>query len=271
MAAGQQQSAYMFALDAASGGVIFKSMLPGQWGAYMAPVAFDGTVYTTGGLYGGLYAFAANGNTLFRAPMSQSDQWTPAVDANSAYVYTGNSLTMVDRKTGVQQGKIDDLAVQSYGYAIGGAPVLASKGMVLAAMYSNATWSGSTNTLMKFNVEKGYVDWRVSGAYPVTPAYADGTVYALNKSPMRLEVRAESDAALRWSWTPPIAGETLWAGEPVVTRNMVFVSTDKNTYAIDLRTRKPVWSYPLAGRLALTRSGVLYIHSEEALVAINVK
>ena len=68
-------------------------------------------------------------------------------------------------------------------------------------------------------------------------------------------LRAESDAALRWSWTPPIAGETLWNGEPVVTKNMVFVSTDRNTYAIDLRTRKPVWSYPLAGRLALTRSG----------------
>lgn len=76
---------------------------------------------------------------------------------------------------------------------------------------------------------------------------------------------------MRWSWTPPIAGEVSWLAEPVVTNNMVFVSTDKNTYAIDMRTGKAVWSYPLAGRLALTRSGILYIHSVEALVAVNVK
>ena len=271
MMAGQQQSTYMFGLDAATGGVLLKSSLPSQWGSFMAPVATGGSVYSSGGLYGGLVAIAASGETLFKTNTSQGDLWTPAVDANSVYVYTANSLVMYDRKTGAQQGKIDDPAGVSYSYTIGGAPVLASKGMVLAASYGNANWSGGTNSLMKFNVDKGYIDWRVSGSYAVTPAYADGVVYALNKSPMRLEVRAESDAAVRWTWTPPIAGETLWSGEPVVTKNMVFVSTDRNTYAIDLRTRKPVWSYPLAGRLALTRSGILYIHSDEALVAVTVK
>lgn len=271
MVAGQQQSAFMFGLDAATGSVVMKSAMPSQWGGYMAPVATGNAVYTSGGGYGGLYAFGAGGDTLFKVPGQMGDLWSPAVDANSVYVYGNNSLAIYDRKSGDLQGKIDDLVNPSYSFGPGGAPVLGSKGMVLAASYSNATWSGGSNALMKFNVEKGYIDWRVNGAYSVTPAYADGVVYALNKSPMRLEVRAESDAALRWSWTPPIAGETLWNGEPVVTKNMVFVSTDRNTYAIDLRTRKPVWSYPLAGRLALSRSGILYIHSEEALVAIGVK
>jgi hypothetical protein len=32
-----------------------------------------------------------------------------------------------------------------------------------------------------------------------------------------------------------------------------------------------VWSYPMGGRLALSRSGILYIQNVEALVALNVK
>jgi hypothetical protein len=32
-----------------------------------------------------------------------------------------------------------------------------------------------------------------------------------------------------------------------------------------------VWSYPAGGKLALTRSGVLYIQNADALVAFNVK
>jgi outer membrane protein assembly factor BamB len=70
---------------------------------------------------------------------------------------------------------------------------------------------------------------------------------------------------------PGQASETAWKGEPVVTKNLLFVSTNSATYAIDLRTHKPVWSYPFAGRLALTRSGILYIQNEEALVALNLK
>ncbi|MBW8900631.1 MAG: hypothetical protein JF619_21490, partial [Massilia sp.] len=56
-----------------------------------------------------------------------------------------------------------------------------------------------------------------------------------------------------------------------VTKNLLFVSTNVATYAIDLRTHKAVWSYPAGGKLALTRSGVLYIQNADALVAFNVK
>jgi hypothetical protein len=43
------------------------------------------------------------------------------------------------------------------------------------------------------------------------------------------------------------------------------------TYAIDLRNHKTAWSYPAAGRLALTQSGILYIQNTDGIVAINVK
>ena len=271
VAAGQQSSTFMFGLDAASGSVVFKTPMSSQWETYLAPVVFDNAVYTNAGTYGGLYAIKSTGELMFTAQAPQTDRWAPAVDAKSAYVFLQNTLTIYDRNTGVQRSQIKDTAAgTNYGYQGGGAPVLASAGSVIVADYSAATWANSLNALLRINTEKGFVDWRVPGSYGVTPAYANGVIYAPNKAPYRLEARAESDGALRWSWTPPIAGETTWH-EPVVTNNVVFVSTEKNTYAIDIRTGKAVWSYPLAGRLSLTRSGILYINAEGALVAINVK
>jgi hypothetical protein len=60
-------------------------------------------------------------------------------------------------------------------------------------------------------------------------------------------------------------------GVPLVTNNLAFVSSMKFTYAIDLSTRKVVWTYPLGGMLALSNRGVLYIQAYNQLVAINLQ
>ena len=99
----------------------------------------------------------------------------------------------------------------------------------------------------------------MDGAYTGTPAYANGVLFAVNRSPLRLEARNESTGALLWSWTPPLASETTFIGDPLVTNNVVFVSTDQAVYAIDLTTHVPRWSYQITGRLALSASGVLFV------------
>jgi outer membrane protein assembly factor BamB len=156
---------------------------------------------------------------------------------------------------------------------MGGAPVLGAPGSLFVARYGNASTYGGTNgnELLRFNIAKSYVDWRIPGNYSLTPAYASGVVYAPNTNPYRVEARGETDGALQWSWTPPQAAEVSWVAEPLVTKNLLFVSTNVATYAIDLRSHKTVWSYPAAGKLALTRSGILYIQNADALVAFNVK
>jgi hypothetical protein len=273
MAAGAQDSTYMFAFDAATGSVRFKAPMSSQWENYLAPVALSDAVYTNAGTYGGLYAFTTTGEQMFFASqLEQQSMWSPAVDANSVYVYDGN-LSVFDRKTGQLQVSIKDANFNNYIYQINGAPVLGANGNVFAANYANAFLFGGTtgNELLKFNAAKGYIDWRVKGNYPLTPAYADGVLYAPNTTPYRVEARAEADGALLWSWVPGQASETGWNGEPIVTKNLLFVSSNKATYAIDLHTYKAVWSYPMGGRLALSRSGILYIQNAEALVAFNVK
>jgi len=49
------------------------------------------------------------------------------------------------------------------------------------------------------------------------------------------------------------------------------VSTNRATYAIDLETHRPVFSYPVFGKLALSANGVLYIQNATDLIAINLK
>lgn len=270
MAAGQSPT-YMFAFDAATGSVRFKAPMVSQWESYLAPVALDDAVYANAGSYGGLYAFKPTGDQQFLSTALQVSMGTPAVDASLVYTYNGSSLSMLDRKTGTVRSTIRDVNANVYSYQINGAPVLGANGSVFAANYGVANLASGGNELLKFDTAKGYIDWRVKGIYPMTPAYAGGVVYAQNLSPYRLEARAESDGALLWSWVPGPSNETAWTGEPVVTKNLVFASASKATYAIDLATRKVVWSYPMAGRLALTRSGILYIQNQEVVVAFNVK
>ena len=127
------------------------------------------------------------------------------------------------------------------------------------------------NTLTRFDVSAGEIVWQVPGAYPSTPAYAEGVLYVANENPLRLEARSEEDGTLLWHWTPPHSGDEAFSSEVVLTDNLVFVSSNLSTYAIDLASHRAVWSYPQMGRLALTQNGILYIQGETWLTAINLK
>jgi outer membrane protein assembly factor BamB len=95
-------------------------------------------------------------------------------------------------------------------------------------------------------------------------------------NPLRVEARAEGDGSLVWSWTPPAAGDTKFVSEVLLTQDTVIVSTNLSTYAIDKTTHHVIWSYPVAGNLALSPNGILYIKSHgtnsaaTTLTAINV-
>jgi hypothetical protein len=282
VAAGQQQSTYMFAFNAANGTLVFKSPMSSQWEHYLAPTIGPQGIYTNAGSYGGLYGFDTAGQQLFFANMAQTSQWTPAVDANAVYTYTGDALKVLDPVTGAVRSSIADPTYQNYIYEINGSPVLGAPGSVFAADYANSGINGGGigNTLLDFNVTSGSIAWKNTGDYPSTPAYHAGVLYVANNNPVRLEARAEADGTLLWSWVPPQAGDTGFVSETLLTNTMIFVSTNLATYGIDTSTHQTVWSYPLVGKLALSRSGILYIEGQQTptspstpgtLSAINVK
>jgi hypothetical protein len=271
VAAGQQNSTYMFALDAKNGAPVFQSLMSSQWENYLSPTVGADGVYTNAGTYGGLYGFAFNGLELFFANEEQTSLWTPAVDSSGVYSYTGY-LQVVDPVTGSVTHSIQDPTFQNYIYIVDGSPVLGAPGSVFVANYANSLLNGGQigNTLLDFNTNSNSIAWKVPGCYPTTPAYSNGQLYAVNNNPLRLEQRAEADGSLGWSWIPK-SGDGHFISEVLLTKNLVFVSTDIATYAISRATHKAVWSYPVSGKLALSKAGVLYVQSADTLTAFNVR
>jgi outer membrane protein assembly factor BamB len=273
VAAGQQSSTQLFAFAAADGSIVFRSPMSAQWEQYLAPTVGPEGVYTNAGTYGGLYAFNSLGHQLYFGSMAQTSLWTPAVDASGIYTYTGGYLKVLHPVTGAELESIQDATFQNYIYEIGGSPVLGAPNSVFVANYANSALNGGAigNTLLHFNLETNAIDWQVPGVFPTTPAYHEGVLYVANENPLRLEARAEDDGELLWWWTPPHAADGGFGSEVLLTDTLLFVSTDRATYAIDLVSHKQVWSFPKSGRLALSRNGVLYIQAGSEIVTINVK
>lgn len=272
-AAGHQSDTYMIGLDAASGSQLFRSLMWSQWDEYYAPtIGPNGMVYANAGTYGGMYAFNPAGNQLFFANQAQQSNWTPAVDSAGVYAYTGGTLSVHDPLTGVVSKQIVDPSYQDFVHEIEGAPVLGAPGSVFVANYwnsdPNSIWG---NSLLNFRTDTSSIAWQISGSYSNTPGYKDGVVYAVNNRPLSLEARAESDGTLLWTWAPTATADTQFVSEVLLTRNLAFVSTDHATYAVDLTTHLPVFSYPLSGKLALSANGILYLQNATTLVAINLK
>jgi hypothetical protein len=273
IAAGQQSSTYMFAFDATSGSLIFKSQMSSQWENYLAPTIGPDGIYTDAGSYGGMYGFGPTGQQLFFTSLDMQSAWTPAADANTVYAYFGSRLSLIDPLTGQIKGSIVDPTFTNYIYVIGGSVVLGASNSAFAAAYDNSWLNGGGigNSLIHFNTQALTVDWQSAGDYPATPAYNGGVLYAVNNNPMQLEARSETDGSLLWSWVPPASGDVLFESEVLLTKNLAFVSTNLSTYAVDLTTHKTVWSYPVTGNLALSSNGVLYLEGINTLTAINAK
>ena len=273
VAAGQQSSTYLFAFNTVDGSLVFKSPMSSQWEHYLAPAIGAQGIYTNAGTYGGIYGFQPAGQQLFFTPLTQTSQWTPAVDANKVYAYTGDALKVLDPATGLVQSSIVDPAYMNYVYVIGGSAVLGAPGSLFAANYANSVIDGGAvgNSLLHFNVAQNSIDWRIAGNFPSTPAYDAGVLYVANDNPLQLEARAEVDGSLLWAWVPPQSGDVGFKSEVLLTKSMIFVSTNLAIYGIDTMTHRTVWSYPLVGRLALSQNGILYIEGSGLLTAINVK
>jgi outer membrane protein assembly factor BamB len=255
-------STVLWGLDAANGGELLASPIANQSSRFLAPTVKDGVVYTQGGSSGGIYGHnGTTGEEVFFTDLPQSDLWAPAVDDQYAYAYMRNAgeLIIVDRIT----GQLVDEIVPSSGSGTGeyAAAILGVPGSVIAVPVS-LRGTNQVGALTRFDIPGRTVTWTNFGAYVGAPAYADEVIYAVNNDPLRLEARAEVDGALLWSWDPPQGGapdDITFMSDVLVTDNLVFVSTNAGTYAIDRTTHQSVWSYPQFGSVAISANGILYI------------
>lgn len=180
------------------------------------------------------------------------------------YQYDGAALTVIDVETGEQAASIPDPHDPPFDCSCHGAPVVGRPDSV--ATFSGGSFSGRASSsaeqydsrrLVNFSVAQARTRWRTSRLYKTQPAVAKGVVYAGSNNPTSLDAIDEATGRVLWSWVPG-PEDLSFHRNVVVTDNLLFVSTDRAVYAIDLETRRPVWSYPVPGMLAISGGGTLY-------------
>jgi outer membrane protein assembly factor BamB len=282
---GHEQTA-LWSFDSGNGNFLFKAGFSGQWPNLMAPTVSGDDVYTGAGYYGGdTYSFSARTQSLTWTHNAGGvwDMFTPAVDAATVYHYNGLALYAIDRASGKTTFSIDDPFGKNANFSYHGSPILGNRKNALAlsggANSGRAAASAEQSeqrVISSFNLESRKYEWSSDNAYLTTPAVANGVIYAARNSPMSLDAMDEATGKVLWSWAPSGAGDTSFHRNIVVTNNLLFVSTDRAVYAIDLASKSPVWSYPKPGMLAISAARTLYIAtgatiSDGGLVAIKLK
>lgn len=266
---------HLWIFDAATGTQLSRTTLTVQQSSFsqtgtLAPVVSNSKVYATGGLYGGLSRLdAATGLTDWTVTTPLYDQWTPAVDADQVYAYAGNRLEVVRVQDGSSVVSIDDAGFSSTTTAMYAAPVLSGSD-VYVTQFSGTV----TGRLLDFDVAGGALRWQVSGTFSSNPVISDGVLYVVNGA--ELEARSATTGARLWGWASPEGfGRSGQSGDIhslVIVGRLIFVSTGASTHAVNIDTRRSVWSHSASGSLAVSSNGVLYIASthSSSLIAINL-
>lgn len=251
---------FLWVYDQASGQQLRKETLSSQWPSYSAPTLFGTDVYTINGYYGGISRYDdAQGAFKWHGLGVAYEGWSPSTDGRFVYAYStpDNILNVLDAADGSLAYSIGE----RYPYST----YFISRPVVLTDTAQAIVGDGN---LAAFDLKTRTRSWIVDGASIGAPAYGNGAIYALGTNGKAFAARSPATGALLWEVTLDDANYT----DIVVTRNLAFVSSETTTQAIDLATRKVVWTYPLGGSMAISARGVLYIlTSSGALAAINLR
>ncbi len=265
---GSTESSYLQAFSVTDGSPIFQTSMSSQWAHYLAPPVKNGYVYAAGN-NGSMFAFnATTGVEKWSASVNSFDMWTPAVDSNFVYAYTGaqysgtndnlTAFNVKDGSTAYGAGKGD---FNWDGWSLGMSPVLPGDNSILLVDGIDNFPHQNHLVLYSHDTQQQTILWEVSGAFVSNPVIASETIYVLNSANSQLEARDQTTGNVLWTWQPSNSNETMPIGNLVLTNNLVFLTTSVATYAIDLTTHQAVWSTPHVGSLALSSNKVLYISS----------
>jgi outer membrane protein assembly factor BamB len=259
-------SNYLRAYGARSGNNLFNAPYGAQDDYYLNPTPYQGNVYVGGGLYGGMYSFdALTGTQNWCAYEPQSSYWTPALDQNYAYSFTESGDTvpitgifeMIDRSTGSVAYSLNYSHYADSGSGMGESVVLGSHNDAFVSNGPGYIWTTNTNTLtgrlIMFSTladatHTPQIGWTTTEDFQGQVTLANGVLYVGDIGSVRAV--DELTGTKLWRWTPP-GGQEI-SGPMIATDNMLFVGTSSTTYAIDLTTHLPDWSYPAAGAMALS-------------------
>jgi outer membrane protein assembly factor BamB len=254
---------YLWAVNANSGELVFRSPFLSQWGLYFAPTPFEHEVYVNTGTYGGLGAYhGQSGVHLWFNKLDIYDQWTPAVDQERVYVYMGKSNTdypspglyLFNRLTGHLNKIMMDPNYVHRDWHLQLAPVLGQKGAVVVI----------AGRLIYFNFNDKKLTWEKSASFNGQPVTQDGEIYAVNAG--ELMVVTEEEGVYLWDWQSP--NGTI-KSNLVLTPEFLILGDGMNTYFVNRKTHEVAHKIPYAGDLAVS-DGRLYIQTSQVIRAYQL-
>jgi outer membrane protein assembly factor BamB len=265
--AGIDGDALLF-FDQRTGALLDKRVIPSRRASghstadrRMAPVIAGGGIYVSNRAAGKLLAKfdAASHELLWESEWTGAPNhaFAPAVEQDRVYVaFSDGGLLGVDAKTG---GKVVDHHRQFTDSPMDG---MVADGVAYAL---------SPNGLVATGVARGNFKWQgpvllemAAPPGPVLYGVTDNAVLAVDR------------ATGKTLWSMPSPVRVAMSHSILATRNLLFVSgytqTGAGTYAIDIATRKVVWSILEGGWLSLSPNGVLYITPPEGVItAVNLQ
>jgi outer membrane protein assembly factor BamB len=145
----------------------------------------------------------------------------------------------------------------------------------------------SGGVIRAFDTDADRLRFEITGRFfPEHAVCSKDILYVVNSN--SLEARSIEDGKLLWSFVMP-ANEPLFGSSPgtsylgsnlVLFENLIFISSANTIYAIDLTSHQAVWTEPAPDasvraerfrKLAVSRSGVLYVTGFGRLFAFNLR
>ncbi|RYG34368.1 MAG: hypothetical protein EON93_08185 [Burkholderiales bacterium] len=248
-------------LDAETGTPKTESVFNSQAGPYIGPTFYDGGMYYSAGFYGN-FAYRYNlpsgalawSSRLGPDALAYMYMQTPAVDENHIYHMTENGIYIARRSDGAALGAVPAQTGGSGALTGPSAPVITESGLVLKVDFTDSA------RLVAIDPVSRTIAWRGSftggGMQPVTAG--DKVYHWVGSGGWMISAMDAKTGAALWSWRLP-ATDSQPIENMVVTDNMLFASSNRAVYAIDLNTHQTVWRIPTHGKLSISSNRILHI------------
>ncbi len=249
-------------LNAGNGQFVRNMLFAAQWSNFAQPTAIGQELYLASGYYGNVvYGYNLDtGADRWQTNGGGGKVWdgaTVAADSNYVYYYSGN-LDVFRRSDGTRVKSIADPHWVWNGYSYAGGPILGSRGNAIAYSGSGMGTYSVAFPLVSYDIDGAKVAWRTAGTYNTAPALGKGLLFAASNPRGQFDAIGEDDGTVRWSWPLPTGEE--FAGNMIVTENLLFFSTRTKVYAVSLAApRAVVWSAATPGNLAISQDAKLIV------------
>ncbi len=213
----------LIAFQADNGDTLWSASHAAQWDTFMAPAVNDAGVFVNGGMYGGVYGFAPNnGSQLFYQTKPDQDAWTPSIVDSEVYTFVNGDLVRHHPVTGAV---LWTRSLGWGGYNMDRTTALDSRRAYLVNDSPSAAYDDEDLTCI--NLDTQAVDWSVNGQFNGTPAVSNGIVFVISGRTVQARTTASGGGLIATYQAP--AGSYLY-GQPVVTDDLVIVSSDISTF-----------------------------------------